>query len=180
MAYFSSESSELGYFGCGADCSCKSCRTTASNLSEVYEADEPEAPAPAKPPPAPKMAGWFGAYPVGRARPAFVGANFGRPPFAFGRPAWGFGQVPLRTPWRTRVNAGAPPQYLRFLTLDQFNWNDASLTPRHQQMVRFLADHVRASWTSMRPIGFVRLIGHTDDTGPESSTLVWATDVLRP
>jgi hypothetical protein len=56
---------------------------------------------------------------------------------------------------------------LRFLNLDQFNWNQASLTPRHLPLVRQLAEHVRISWQSTRPIGFVRLIGHTDDSGPE-------------
>src|SRR5262245_14793592 len=32
MAYLLSETNELGYSGCGADCSCKSCRTTPSEL----------------------------------------------------------------------------------------------------------------------------------------------------
>src|SRR5206468_5249077 len=50
--------------------------------------------------------------------------------------------------------------------LDQFNWDKASLTPRLVQMVRHLAEHVRASWKSMQPIGFIRLVGYTDNTGP--------------
>ncbi len=56
MAYFSSEPNELGYFGCGGDCSCKSCRTAAPTFSEVYEEEEPEAP-----PAAPKMSAWLGS-----------------------------------------------------------------------------------------------------------------------
>ena len=36
MAYFSGHN-ELSGFGCGADCSCKSCRTMTANLSQVYE-----------------------------------------------------------------------------------------------------------------------------------------------
>lgn len=58
MSYLSSEPNELGYFGCGGDCSCKSCRTAAPNFSEVYEEEEPEAP-----PPAAKLSGWYGEPP---------------------------------------------------------------------------------------------------------------------
>ena len=80
----------------------------------------------------------------------------------------GLGDPPPRTPWRARVSLEPQPQYLTFITLDQFNWNEASLTPRLMQMVKQLAEHVRVSWKSMRPIGYVRLIGHTDNTGPEN------------
>ena len=69
------------------------------------------------------------------------------------------------------------PQYLRFLNIDQFAWNKpasadpralkASLTARHREMIERLAKHVRLSWRTMRPIGFIRLIGHTDNTGVE-------------
>jgi hypothetical protein len=59
------------------------------------------------------------------------------------------------------------PQYLRFLNLDQFDWNKASLTARLARMVAHLAEHVKLSWKTTRPIGFVRLIGHTDNTGDE-------------
>jgi outer membrane protein OmpA-like peptidoglycan-associated protein len=80
--------------------------------------------------------------------------------------------------WRTRGRSGehvlarqvgfaTTAPVLRFINLDQFNWNEASLTPRLTQMVRQLAEHVRVSWKSMRPIGYIRLIGHTDNTGPE-------------
>ncbi|MGC2576597.1 MAG: hypothetical protein WA376_03385, partial [Terrimicrobiaceae bacterium] len=58
MAYFSTDPGGLGEFGRGADCSCKSCRS-ASNVREVYEKEEIAPPAPAKPPAAPKMGGWF-------------------------------------------------------------------------------------------------------------------------
>jgi hypothetical protein len=51
------------------------------------------------------------------------------------------------------------------MNLDQFNWNKASLTPHLIQMVRQLAEHVKLSWQSMRPIGYIRLIGHSDNTG---------------
>jgi len=158
MAYFS-DPNEMGGFGCGADCSCKSCRGTTANLSQVYEEEEPPPPAPTSPSAVPKMGGWLGAYSLGRARP-FAAARFGWP-------GWGFGQPALRAPGRSRLQVGATPPYLRFLNLDRFDWSKPSLTPRHLPMVKQLADHVRASWRSMQPIGFIRLIGHTDDTGPE-------------
>lgn len=66
MAYFSTDRGGLGEFGCGADCSCKSCRS-ASNLGEVYEKEEIPPPAAAKPA-APNMGGWFGEPPLRRSR----------------------------------------------------------------------------------------------------------------
>ena len=80
MAYFS-DHNELGYFGCGSGCSCKSCRAVTQNLSQVYEEEEPPRPAPATP----KMAGWLGAYPAPRPR---ASRSFGFP-----GPGWGFGQA---------------------------------------------------------------------------------------
>jgi hypothetical protein len=77
------------------------------------------------------------------------------------------GDTPSRTPWRVRLGLRPKPQYLRFMNLDRFNWNEASLTARLRQMVGHLAKHVQLSWKSMQPIGFIRLIGHTDNTGPE-------------
>jgi hypothetical protein len=68
-------------------------------------------------------------------------------------------------------------QYLRFLNIDKFIWNkltagdpralNASLTARHREMIERLAKHLRLSWRTMRPIAFIRMIGHTDDTGVE-------------
>jgi len=56
MAYLSSEPNELGGLSCGAECSCKPCRTTGPYLSEVYEVEEP--------PTATKMSGCFGQAPA--------------------------------------------------------------------------------------------------------------------
>jgi outer membrane protein OmpA-like peptidoglycan-associated protein len=68
-------------------------------------------------------------------------------------------------PW-SRVRAGVNnTQYLAFMNLDQFDWKRAVLTPRLKQYVALLAEHVRLSWKSLRPIGHIRLIGHTDNTG---------------
>jgi len=87
MAYFF-DHNELGYFGCGASCSCKSCRSSTQSLSQVYEEEElPAPPAPA----APKIAGWIRGYPSGRGRAGFAS------------PGWRFGQPPLRTPWRDQL-----------------------------------------------------------------------------
>jgi len=82
--------------------------------------------------------------------------------------------------WRDR-GIRPTPQYLRFLNIDQFIWNKpasadpralrASLTNRHKEMIERLAKHVRLSWKTMRPIAFIRLIGHTDNTGVEKYNL---------
>ncbi len=82
--------------------------------------------------------------------------------------------------WRDR-GIRPTPQYLRFLNIDQFIWNKpasadpralrASLTARHKEMIERLAKHVRLSWKTMRPIAFIRLIGHTDNTGVEKYNL---------
>ena len=65
---------------------------------------------------------------------------------------------PLYTPWRVRQGLRPKPQYLRFLNLDQFIWNKASLTPRLRQMVEYLAKHIKLSWQTMQPIAYIRLI----------------------
>jgi hypothetical protein len=104
------------------------------------------------------------------------------------RPSLGLGYPPLRTPWRERVMPQPKPQYIKFLTIDLFPFDQPkpvppppppppfgvappprrlrdALTPQIKAQVKFLADHVRASWKSMQPIGYVRLVGHTDDLG---------------
>jgi hypothetical protein len=83
MAYFSTDPGGLGEFGCGADCSCKSCRS-ASNVGEVYEKEEIPSPAPATPPTTPKMGGWFDQPPVPRARVSAMPAQLRMPPFEVG------------------------------------------------------------------------------------------------
>lgn len=75
------------------------------------------------------------------------------------------GEAPQPTAWRSRSDLRSQPQSLRFMNLDQFKLNKASLTPRLMQMVKQLAKHVQVSWKTMRPIGIVRLIGHTDNRG---------------
>ena len=88
----------------------------------------------------------------------------------------GLGEATSREPWRVRMGLQAKPRYLRFLILDQFKWSEPSpaallrdsLTPRLREMIGRLAEHVRISWRSMQPIGFIPLVGHTDITGPEN------------
>jgi hypothetical protein len=82
MPYFSTDPDGLGEFGCGADCSCKSCRSTAAaNLGEVYEKEEIAPPASAKPPAAPKMGGWFGESPFPRPRAPVMPGQLRMRPF---------------------------------------------------------------------------------------------------
>jgi hypothetical protein len=80
MAYFSTGPGGLGEFGCGADCSCKSCRS-ASNIGEVYEKEEIVPPAPAKPPATPKMGGWIAEPALPRPRVSAMPGQRRKPPF---------------------------------------------------------------------------------------------------
>ena len=80
MAYFSTDPGGLGEFGCGADCSCKSCRS-ASNIGEVYEKEEIAPPAPAKPPATPKMGGWIAEPALPRPRVSAMPGQRRKPPF---------------------------------------------------------------------------------------------------
>jgi hypothetical protein len=100
MAYFFESSPGLGEFSCGADCSCKQCR---SNLAEVYEEDEIPETAPSKA--APKIGAWFGEPPPqprvslmpGQLRmPAFETVTGYAPGASLGHPRWGgqlYGQL---------------------------------------------------------------------------------------
>ena len=170
MGYIS-ESSDFGEYGCGSDCSCSGCRGR-STLGEIYIPAEGSQPTRSQPKGGPvssvgecpctfpqprRLTQWSQAMPQNPAViKSWIPGKLGDPPLS-----------KRYEPWRVRLGLRVPPQHLRFLNLNQFNWNQASLTPRLLQMVRHLAEHVRLSWKSMRPIGFIRLIGHTDDTGQE-------------
>jgi OmpA family protein len=81
-------------------------------------------------------------------------------------PGRGLGQY---TPWRARMGLRSKPQYLRFLSLDNFGINESSLKKHHMDLLdSILVKTVEASWKSMQPIDLIRLIGHTDITGPEA------------
>lgn len=71
------------------------------------------------------------------------------------------------TPWRARVGSRSTPQSLRFMNLDSFVHNKTWLTDDHRNMLDILVKHVKASWETTQPIGFIHLIGHTDNTGEE-------------
>jgi hypothetical protein len=79
----------------------------------------------------------------------------------------GLGGSPWSSPSRAPSGILSKPPYLRYLTLDRFETNTASLTPRLTEMVDLLAQAVDLSWKSLQPISLVRLIGHTDNTGSE-------------
>jgi hypothetical protein len=63
---------------------------------------------------------------------------------------------------------GRKPPFLSFLRIDKFGVNQSALTAPLKQAVAHLANSVRASWKTMRPIGIIRLVGHTDSTGAEA------------
>jgi hypothetical protein len=72
------------------------------------------------------------------------------------------------TPWRAKLGLRSKPQYLRFLSLDNFDIDRSSLKKHHIDLLdNIVVRTVEASWRSMQPIGLIRLIGHTDSTGPE-------------
>jgi OmpA family protein len=66
---------------------------------------------------------------------------------------------------RKRITLAMRPR--PYLKLDRFVYNRASLTPRLKAMVGSLVKAVELSWKSTQPIKVIRLIGHTDSTGPE-------------
>src|SRR5262245_1721112 len=69
------------------------------------------------------------------------------------------------TLWRARAGLRPNPQYLRFMNLDQFDWNKSSLTPGLRDMVGQPANQVNLRLSSKRPMAYIRLIGHIDNTG---------------
>jgi outer membrane protein OmpA-like peptidoglycan-associated protein len=79
------------------------------------------------------------------------------------------GDFPTPTKYRNVAGLGDPrkPPLLVFLKIDKFAVDQSALTPSLKQAVTHLADSVKASWKTMRPIGIVRLVGHTDASGTE-------------
>lgn len=76
-------------------------------------------------------------------------------------------QLPSKEPWRVRVGLRPKPSKLRFLSLDKFAPNKSILTSDHISKLRdVLVKTVEASWKTLKPIRVIRLVGHTDSTGP--------------
>jgi hypothetical protein len=67
-----------------------------------------------------------------------------------------------------KLSPSPKPPYLRYFNLDGFEWNKHSLTARLRNLVGYLAKMVESSLTSAQPVKTIHLIGHTDNTGPES------------
>ncbi len=78
----------------------------------------------------------------------------------------GLGEYTFREP--APINPSPKPPYLRYFNLDAFEWNKHTLTGRLQSLTGHLAKMVESSLSSAQPIGTIYLIGHTDNTGPES------------
>jgi len=77
------------------------------------------------------------------------------------------GDDPSRAPKPAGSGIWSSPPYLRFDNLDWFVTDKSTLTDRLKRMVNNLATAVRLSWNSTQPITTIRLVGHTDNTGPE-------------
>jgi OmpA family len=80
----------------------------------------------------------------------------------------GLGEYTFSEPQPATPSLRSKPPYLRYFNLDGFEWNKHSLTLRLQNLIGHLAKMVESSLTSTQPIGAIHLIGHTDNTGPES------------
>jgi len=78
----------------------------------------------------------------------------------------GFGDTPAAA--APPLSRQARPPYLRFLSIDNFDTNKATLKPAQKALVKQFADLVRARLQTMQPIGVVRLVGHTDWTGDDN------------
>jgi outer membrane protein OmpA-like peptidoglycan-associated protein len=147
MAYvrISENKSTLGSLGCGAGCSCASCRQTAgsvSGLGERYVPEEEEVttpptatPAPAAPPRS-NLSGWgrFGE-PLARRRLSPSGLQLRIPAFA---------------------------------TLTGFARGGASLNSAQLERVKRVAEFVAQSWRGTSPIMSIRITGYIDANESQS------------
>ena len=77
----------------------------------------------------------------------------------------GFGD-PQPAPVDTPLLKKAPP-FLVFRRIGPFAVDKSTLTPQLKQQVTHVADLVRARLNTAQPIGVVRVVGHTDSSGPE-------------
>lgn len=75
----------------------------------------------------------------------------------------GFGD-PQPAPAETPLPKRRTP-FLVFSRISGFAFNTATLTPQLKQQVKRVADVVRSRLNTARPIGVVRLVGHTDWSG---------------
>ena len=71
--------------------------------------------------------------------------------------------------WEAPASAVAKPCLIRdqFEVLDFFSFKRAVLRPFHIAEIGAIAARIRASLTGASPIGNIRVVGHTDNTGPD-------------
>ena len=84
----------------------------------------------------------------------------------------GFGDsqpAPARTNWRDRMMPPPKPtSSLIFRRISPFGVNKSVLTPELKQQVTQVVDFVKSRFYSDRPIGVIKIVGHTDGSGSEA------------
>jgi flagellar motor protein MotB len=80
------------------------------------------------------------------------------------------GSPPI-TPNPIRPVTPVRPPVRRPIVLDRFGLDQAVLTPAHRLVIDRLARQIIVSWRTARPIRAIRLVGHTDNSGPDSYNL---------
>jgi outer membrane protein OmpA-like peptidoglycan-associated protein len=83
------------------------------------------------------------------------------------RGEWRTGRCSLEGALARQHGLATKAPALRFMNLDQFHWNEASLKAGLRLLAWHLAQHVRLNWQSVQSIGSIRLVGHTDSSGFE-------------
>jgi outer membrane protein OmpA-like peptidoglycan-associated protein len=58
------------------------------------------------------------------------------------------------------------------VVLDRFAFDRTDLTADHQRKIDQLADQIVASWKSNRPALGVEMVGHTDQQGTSTTTMI--------
>lgn len=77
--------------------------------------------------------------------------------------------APARTDWRRRmIPDPPPPPLLVFRRIGPFAVEGSVLTPQLKQQVKQVVDFVKSNLYPPNPIGVIRIVGHTDGTGPEA------------
>ena len=78
----------------------------------------------------------------------------------------GIGYFGEKTP--TTSTLTSKPPYLVFHSISKFNHDSSAVTETVRAQIRDLVRLVELSWQTDKPIVELRLVGHTDNTGPET------------